>query len=200
MSVDTKWFRDRLAERQMSQRGLARLLGMDAAAVSLLLRGRRNMRIAEAAEIARLLGVPAEEVMAHAGVQTQAHNEGAEVPVCSWMDGAAEVHVEYGTGQTAPRPCTNLPENVSACLCRTAGSDIDHMDGWTLFAQTLAPNQGIPAEAVGRLAFVKIRGGVIHLAKPIRSTGRGRWDLSSPLGLMRGVELEWAQPVLVVVP
>lgn len=62
--MDTNWFRDRLADRGLSQRALARIMGLDAAAVSLMLRGRRVMKLTEAAEIARLLGVPAEDVMA----------------------------------------------------------------------------------------------------------------------------------------
>lgn len=32
MPVDTKWFRDRLADQRLSQRGLARQLGLDPAA------------------------------------------------------------------------------------------------------------------------------------------------------------------------
>ena len=52
--MDTNWFRDRLADRGLSQRALARHMGLDAAAVSLMLRGRRVMKLTEAAEIARL--------------------------------------------------------------------------------------------------------------------------------------------------
>ena len=54
--MDTKWFRDRLADRGLSQRALARQMALDAAAVSLMLRGKREMKLTEAAEIARLLG------------------------------------------------------------------------------------------------------------------------------------------------
>lgn len=53
--MDTKWFRDRLADKGLSQRGLARHMGLDSAAISLMLRGRRAMKITEAAEIASLL-------------------------------------------------------------------------------------------------------------------------------------------------
>lgn len=66
--VDTRWFQNHLADVSMSQRRLAKVLGVDAAAVSLMLRGKRKMSAAEAAEIARVLGVSAEEVLMRAGV------------------------------------------------------------------------------------------------------------------------------------
>ena len=65
--VDTDWFQGRLAAKRMSQRGLARLMGLDPAAVSLMLRGKRKMTTTEAAEIARLLNVEVGEVMVRAG-------------------------------------------------------------------------------------------------------------------------------------
>lgn len=65
--VDTRWFVERLADCRMSQRGLARLMNLDPSAVSLMLRGKRRMTASEAAEIARFLGVPPEEVLLRAG-------------------------------------------------------------------------------------------------------------------------------------
>lgn len=42
MPMNTKWFRDRLKGIELSQRGLAKLLDVDAAAVSYMLRGQRK--------------------------------------------------------------------------------------------------------------------------------------------------------------
>ena len=64
-----QWFKDRLSERKLSQRGLARSMDLDAAAVSLMLRGKRIMKMTEAAEIGKLLGRPASEVMEAAVVR-----------------------------------------------------------------------------------------------------------------------------------
>jgi len=71
--VDTRWFQDRLADKRLSQRQLAARMNLDPAAVSLMLRGRRKMSAAEAAEIARYLGVEVDDVLHHAGVQIQTH-------------------------------------------------------------------------------------------------------------------------------
>lgn len=46
--MNTKWFRDRLRGIELSQRGLAKLLDVDAAAVSYMLRGQRKMTLQEA--------------------------------------------------------------------------------------------------------------------------------------------------------
>lgn len=127
MAVDTDWFRDRLTQRKMSQRGLARALGLDAAAVSLMLRGRREMKLTEAAEVARLLGVPAEDVIAAAGVRIS--SSGALVPIVAWVDGQAEMHWEP-TGENVPNPGAGLPATISAVQCKTAGTPLAHMDGW----------------------------------------------------------------------
>ena len=65
--VDTRWFQNLLADKRLSQRQLAKRLGLDPAAVSLMLRGKRKMSVTEASELARFLGVEMDEVLLHAG-------------------------------------------------------------------------------------------------------------------------------------
>lgn len=66
-AIDTRWFQDRLADKRLSQRKLASMMNLDPAAVSLMIRGKRKMSAAEAAEIAKFLGVEASEVLVKAG-------------------------------------------------------------------------------------------------------------------------------------
>jgi hypothetical protein len=196
MPIDTSWFKGRLADQKLSQRGLARQLGLDPAAVSLTLRGKREMKIAEAAAIARLLGVPADEVMEHAGVRISSKH--TLVPICSTMDATLEVLPEP-TGMTVPHPGGDLPNDLTAIQCRTAGTDIDHMDGWVLFTSSRMDGN-VQAEAVGRLSVIRLKNGVITVAKLARGLNRNRWNLISPVGTMRDVEVEWAKPVLLITP
>jgi len=196
MPVDTKWFRDRLADQRMSQRGLARQLGLDPAAVSLTLRGKREMKITEAVAIARLIGVPADEVMRHAGVQIS--SGGKSVLICSYMDASAEVHTEP-PGLTVPHPGGDLPESLTAIQCRTSGTTLDHMDGWVMFAN-VNMDGSVQADAVGRLSIVRLRNGVIQVAKLARGSRRGLWNLVSPIGVIQDAEVEWAKPILCVTP
>ena len=198
MAIDTKWFKDRLADQRMSQRGLARSLGLDPAAVSLALRGKREMKIAEAAAIARLLGVPADEVMERAGVRISTKN--TMVPISGTIDGTAELHMDLQSDLTVPHPGGDLPEDCYAVICRTAGTDLEHMDGWVLFTGQMNPEGGISPEAVGRLSFCRIKGGGIYVARIVRGMKRGRWTLHLPTGVMHDVEVEWAKPVMLVVP
>jgi transcriptional regulator with XRE-family HTH domain len=197
MPVKTQWFKDRLAERRMSQRALARAMKLDSAAVSLMFRGRREMKISEAIEIARLLGRPADEVMEAAGVDLL--NRGVSVQMCGLVDGSGEVHnIQNEDRRSVPLPPGDLPNSVHAVQCRTAGTPIDFMDGWLLYVDSVV-RPGVPAEAVDRLSVCKLaNGGIMYLAKPTRGYGRNRWHLNGPAASAQDVELEWANPFLLI--
>lgn len=49
--MNTEWFRQLLSTRKLSQRGLAKLMELDPAAVSLMLRGQRKMTNEEAHQV-----------------------------------------------------------------------------------------------------------------------------------------------------
>lgn len=101
--VDTAWFHGRLHDRKISQRRLAQMLELDPAAVSLMLRGRRKMSAAEAAEIARMLGVSVDEVLARAGAGAPAKRAaGSAEPVV-----AAPQPAEASAMLTIPVPLSN---------------------------------------------------------------------------------------------
>lgn len=198
MPIKTQWFRDRLADRKMSQRALAKQLGLDSSAVSLMFRGKREMKISEAIEIARLLGRTPDEVIEAAGADMQ--NSGQKVMIDGFMDASGEVHLESGEREFVPHPGGDLPAEIRAARCQTAGSPLEHMDGWLLFG---APVQrsGVQAEAIGRLSFCRFASsGMIYIAKPSRGYQRGRWNLDGPAGSAKDVDLEWAVPVLLIQP
>jgi DNA-binding Xre family transcriptional regulator len=191
MPINTKWFRARLSDREMSQRELARRMGLDSAAVSLMLRGQRQMKLTEAAEIARLLGVPAEEVMANAGVRLGAG--GAQVQIAGTMDGHGEVSWTTGLGKV---PMPGAVSATKAIQCRTAGTPLDYMDRWLLFVGS--PSDGVQPEAMERLSLVKIRKGMTSIAQVRRGYQAGRWNLSGPVAAITDVDLEWATPVVLI--
>lgn len=196
MPVQTQWFRDRLAERRMSQRALARAMGLDSAAVSLMLRGRREMKISEAVEIAQLLGRPADEIMEAAGVAVS--SQGRKVQVCGYIDGTGEVHAIHGRDlSTVPHPGGDVPPEARAYQCRTTGTGLDYMDGWILFTSAYV-QPGVPAEAIGRLSLCQITGGICYLAKPTRGLNRGRWHLNGPAATAQNAALDWALPAILI--
>lgn len=68
IGINTRWFQNGLADVKVSQRRLAKMMGLDPSAVTLMLQGRRAMSAAEAAMIAKVLGVPVADVLRQAGI------------------------------------------------------------------------------------------------------------------------------------
>jgi hypothetical protein len=191
----TRWFKDRLAEKKLSQRGLARLLGVDAAAVSLMLRGLREMKIDEAKQIAVILGVSVEEVLAHVSMPITPKSQ--PVPIIGFINGNS--HVEWGDDLgSVPRPTGTLPLNVAAIQCRTAGDNaLSYMDRWLLFVPYPIPD-GVAAECIDRLSVVCSPGGECNLALVKRGYAPGRWNLRGPAVHADETELRSAAPVLLI--
>lgn len=195
--IDTQYFRSKLHDRRMSQRELGRAIGLDSAAVSLTLRGLRTMKIAEAAAIAKMLGVPAEEVMAHAGVAIGSGHQ--RLTISGYIDGQGEAHsIKPEEAETIPHPGGSLPEAIGAFECRTAGSVIDFMDGWLLFVAP--PIDGVMPDAIGKFSICRLDAGVTMLATPKHSRTRGKWDITGPTIRARAVSLSVAFPVLAIQP
>jgi phage repressor protein C with HTH and peptisase S24 domain len=74
--MDINWFHDALARVGASQADLARHLRLAPSAISRMIKGERQMKLLEAAQIAQFLGQSPEEVMRHAG----ASPEGTQTP------------------------------------------------------------------------------------------------------------------------
>jgi hypothetical protein len=134
--------------------------------------------------------VPIEEVLQRAGVE--AMSAGHAIPVTGWLDGVCEVHLDPELG-SVPHPGGELEPGTTAIQARTAGSPIDYMDGWLLFAGP--PAAGGSAEHTGRLCVTRLSGGVTYLAQLRRGYRRGRWNLNGPAASMHDVPLDWSSAV-----
>lgn len=196
-SIDGRWFTATLADRRMSQRQLAKLMGVDPASVHRLITGKRPMRMDEATEIARLLSLPVADVLEHAGLDVS--GSGRTVPLAGYVDGQGEAHLDWDAhGEAIPAPA-ELSGPAVAIQLRTAGTALDAMDGWVLFA-TLP--DGVSPDAVGRLCLVGLQGNGVALLRFVRrGYQRGRFNLVHPgLGELRDAALDWAVPVLHIRP
>lgn len=189
---NTRWFVERLADKKLSQRGLARAMGLDAAAVSLMLRGKRQMKLTEAAEIGRLLGRPASEVIAAAGIKL----DGAKaVPLMGTVDSSGEIAPVAGKPtQKVPHPGGELPDDLYVLQVRNTGH---YMDGWLLYTSPPV-RESVEPEAIGRLSMCKLTNGVKYLASPTRGYQRGTWNLEGPCTHIENARLDWAVPVLLI--
>lgn len=69
--MSTEWFRQKLAERKLSQRQLAKLIDVDPGALSLILRGTRRLTPTVAHQLANHINVSVTEVLRQAGIEVQ---------------------------------------------------------------------------------------------------------------------------------
>jgi len=192
--VNTIWFKDRLAEKKLSQRGLARLLGVDAAAVSLMLRGLREMKIDEAKHIAVILGVSVEEVLAHVSMPITPKSQ--PVPIIGYINGNSRVEWGQDLG-SVPRPTGTLPLNVAVIQILAPEGALQFMDRWLLFVPYPIPD-GVAAECIDRMSIVCAPGGECNLALVKRGYAPGRWNLRGPMITADETELRSAVPVLLI--
>jgi hypothetical protein len=190
-SIDTEWFTHRLRDRGLSQRGLAKLMNIDPAAISLTFRGRRRLPLEEAAQLAVLLGVSTTEVLEHAGMPL--HGE-PKCPLVGRLTNTYEV-VLHGEGahDTVDSP-PGMPADCQAIQARTVGTDQDQIDGWIYY---VSGTKGNATKALGDLAMTAIKGDGIKIAHVKKGYARGTYNLLTPKGeMLTNTEIAWAAPVL----
>lgn len=192
MTIDTEWFTDRLAARKMSGRQLAKLMGIDSSAVSLMLRGKRKMSLEEAAQLAVLLDVSTREVLERSGVNLPP--EAARVKVIGYLNPDASVSlVGEGAHDMVDAPMA-MPSKSVAIQARTSGSELAMLDGYIYF---LAEEHGSPQNALGHLSLVAIKGNGLKMSVVSRGYAKGAYNLVDiPNKVTTNVELAWASPVL----
>lgn len=148
--VNTKWFRERLAERDMSMRRLAKLLEIDPSAVSLMLRGKRVMSADEANRISGLLTLPVTEVLAQAGIPIE--EDARSIPVKAFCDARGTLH---SVTTKAPRRVSAPRDIPGAGLAVQVRAAELAVDGWVLFSGAFDTR----VEAmIDRLCIVEVKG------------------------------------------
>lgn len=191
--IDTEWFVEQLRARKISQRGLARALGLDIWSVWHMLRGGRRMQIVEARQIADILGVPVTEILRHAGLEEVTVQM---VPIIGIVRGSGAVTLETKPVDQVAAPM-ELPPDAIALLARTARTPLQFADGCVFYTRL---TRTVDEAAVGRLALVKPVGHqpILRLVKRTRSADQYRLVLlredRSP------VQLEWAAPIMWIRP
>lgn len=195
--VNQRWFHDRLADKEISQRKFAKMIGMDPAAASYMFQGKRKMQMDEAIAFATIAGVPLEEVIVQAGLQVPT----AGVGMCAVV-GTVDHHGELTVRQVeAPRRAAvppEAPEGVVAARLKTPGTGAEYMDGWLVYYQDGIKR--VPAEAVGRLVVAWVAGRVL-VGVLRRGYARGTHTLHPwmPGGMvLENVAVDRAAPVLWV--
>lgn len=192
--MNTQWFRDRLVDKRLSQRKLAKMLDIDPAAVSLMFRGKRRMTPHEAHQISVILGVPLSEVMRQAGIEVT--EDVRRCPVAAYVDASGDVvTMPPGTHDAVMGPA-DCPIGTFAVQVRAPDSD---KDGWLLF---ITPAQSQANDLVGQLCLVATADGKQHMASIRRGYRRDTHNLLiwPSAQLVADAQLAWASPVLWIKP
>lgn len=193
-TINETYFKKAMQNAGMSLRQLAKHMGKDHSGVSLMFRGRREMRMSEAADIARLLNLSLTDVLKNAGMPLAGENT---VPVVGFADGDGEVHMlDEDERYELPLP-EGLPP-CSALVCRTSMSPLELMDGWTLFFdQPAAPTP----EHLNRWCVVQVRNGPTLLRHLRRGYRPDTFNLLADKGpTIADARLEWAASVVLIRP
>lgn len=197
-AVNGPWFKDRLADKELSQRRYAKLVSMDPAAVSYMFQGRREMKMDEAIAFASIAGVPLEDVLANAGL---ALPESTGKEVCS-VTGSIDATGELATGKVdasrrVPVPPECPADRTVAARFKTQATAAEAMDGWLAYYVDGA--QRVSPDVIGRLSVAKLTGGKTIVGVVRRGYVKGTWTVSpwTPGGTtIENAALESATPVL----
>ena len=186
MTIDTKWFQSRVRDAEMSQSRLAQLLGIDRSALSLMLHGKRGMKIEEATRMAEILALPIDQVLAHAGVKVP--KGPASVPLVGTIGANSEIRQRKG-GRVESHD--QLPRETAALRCEDRAAV---MYGWTVY---YVPMASVTSEAIERLSVCRLANDTQHLAVPSRGFEPGTHNLRTLGGaVLENQKLVAASPVL----
>lgn len=194
-SVNEKWFRDRITDKGTSARQIAHKMGLDPAAMSLMLRGKRGMSPQEGADLAQILGVTYEEVLRHAGIAIPTENK-KMVPVVGVVDDSGVVSSTVSGPRRIERTI-GTRDDMAALRIQVPN---DPTDGWTAF---YVPSSRLEPDAVGRVAVVQARGKGASRYLGVLQKGyeRDKWTVvplrvGDPGARIEGLTVDWATPVL----
>lgn len=192
-TVNRRWFENQLANRKLSQRRLAALIGIDPSAMSLMLSGKRKMSAVEAGEVAKHLGVQVDDVLRHAGVTVPTIGKERTAPVVGTVGDRLEV--KMGRLGSAPQvvavPADVDSKNGKVLMVQQQG----FMYGWRLL---YVPRLGVSLEAIGRMCVVQKKGDDRLYVRQVNRGHEDGWvSLFTPTtGELEDAMLENASPVL----
>lgn len=190
--INPDYFKDLMDERQLSLRGLARMMGMSHSQLSQVFRGDRKMQINEAALLSQIFGQPIYSIIENAGVRVQPIGaRRAKIVGAAGADGRVVDLREQTTERTvAP---DHLPARAIAIQMRTAGTPLAWMDGSIMFC---AEPVGVEESAINRLCLVQLKSGIQVLAHVTRGYNPGSYNLTG-LFEMQDARIDWACPILL---
>jgi len=188
LEIDDQFFRDALKAADKSQREMARFMGLDPAAITLMLQGRRAMQLSEAQQIADFLGVAIEDVLRHAGLQLSHDAPSAGTSKASAVPLLGTIGVDGEIKLDAEAAALRAIEDVFAPVV---------MRGALLYFK---PSSVVEPSAIGRLSVVRLSNRSLKLRHVAPGFDFDRFTLSGQSDAQENVALMTATPVLWIKP
>jgi transcriptional regulator with XRE-family HTH domain len=196
MPLNKLWFQERLRSIKLSQRQLAIKIGLDPAAVSYMLSGKRTMSMDEAKSIADVLLVPVTEVMRQAGIDVL--DDVRKVPIAGHVNARGMVSLlPRGTHDHIIAPA-DVPVGSFCLQMRAVNSP---RDGWLYF---ISGEQAEVGSCIDRFCVVALKDGALMLATVKRGYKRELYNLvlmgDGEPAVLENKELMWGARVLWILP
>lgn len=193
--INKAWFKEQLESHKISQRGLAKKIGVDPAAISYTFSGQRKMSMDEAKAIADILLVPVTEVMRQAGIEVL--DDVRKVPIAGYIGtGSVVTLLPKGTHDTAIAP-PDVPNGSFALQVRMVQTTFD---GWLYY---VSGQQQEPEQILDRLCLVAVDDGRLLQGIVRRGYKRDLYNLVlAPDGgsVLENQKIAWAACVLWIQP
>lgn len=173
---DKEWFRQQLARREISQRQLAALIGVDPATITYTLNGTRRLTLNELKQFSEILHLPVDEIMRHWGFPEVGLGR-VKVPITGYMNDDCSV-------AEATQPCVpveappGIPRDGRAIQIRSPHASVSIWDGMLCFVGAGNFN---PTEAIGHMALCTDNQGVHYMGYLSRGYEDGKYNLTHPV-------------------
>ena len=118
--VDKQWFQDKIAERGLSQARFAKMQGLDPSQISLLLSGKRKMKLTDIEMFASALGKPVDLVAVKSGLH--ADTKSRDIPVVGSVDNHGNIKK---LKDVTTKTDLSLPANAVAIQVRSPATVLD---------------------------------------------------------------------------
>jgi transcriptional regulator with XRE-family HTH domain len=203
LEIDDQFFRDALKAADKSQREMARYMGLDPAAITLMLQGRRAMQLSEAQQIADFLGIAIEDVLRHAGLHLSSDAPAAgngklsAVPLQGTVGADGEIKLDAkASGKTVEAP-VKLPAEAAALRAIADVFAPTVMRGALLYFK---PSQVVEPSAIGRLSVVRLSNRSLKLRHVAPGFDFDRFTLTGLSDSQENITVLAATPVLWIKP
>lgn len=194
-NIDTEWFKQRLIDRKLTMRGIAKLMDLDPSSVSLMFRGIRGINNENAVKLAELFDVTPNEVFKRAGAPIV--DEARTLPVAYFIDSTCQIREIPKEAQDKFTAPYDAPTNSSVVQDRTGGTH----DGWSMI---IDGTKREPSTVIGSLSVYCREDGMLRIGLVKRGYLAGTYNVQESLlnqdAVFENQRIIWCKQVLWIKP